>query len=641
MSLLKNLLISAPYTGFTSDAFRRSHDILGSVTGAQTDYQVKVKVCYNDNAIFDTIGVGNLADATGDRGAIGGYEGTNPVIPCGAGGTWDERIRETGNVLYEPEDTGREYKTWFSAYTGAYVAAGTLCVIGYAYSSDGINWTKVQCVGVAPDAAHGAEDPYIMKLGNTYYMYFELRDGTVFHQIARAYSTDCVNWTYEQVVLSLDLGHAWEDFDVASPINWIEDSTWYMIYEGRSVAGGGLGTIGMADSVDGLTWINRAQILGVGPAGKFDSSQTVPHDLVKIGSTYYLSYAGHDGVSFQQGMQSTEDFAAWNRLNDGNPIREGRGHNQICYDGVEYIFYYYEGMPDLGGIYRGYPDFRESVSLGGRCQTDFGDVRFMQDGTELDYWIEEQTDSSYALIWVEIATIPADPDSATIYIYYGKEGEFTASDGDATFDFFDDFETDLTKWTLTVTGGTVTLVAVPAPPEGTQCVELDDTVNSSPVRIEHYGLASRDYRVAYYVRANLEGAAQSIFFYWYDAPNNLQVSLALFGSFFQYFDVGWNLITAHAANTWYKIEYVFRLGDAPPHFDVWIDYDNNFPLLVPPLGVDLDMRALATATTGLFNGTASPSIIKGYFDVFRVGKYVSPEPTRGAWGSEEGAAWSF
>ena len=639
MSLLKNLLISTPYTSFPSDAFRRSHDILGSVTGAQTDYQVKIKVCYNDNAIFDTIGVGNLADATGDRGAIGGYEGTNPVIPVGAALAWDEKIREIGNVLYEPEDAGREYKIWFSAYSGVYGPA-TLTVIGYAYSSDGITWTKVQCIGVSPDAAHGAEDPYIVKLGDTYYMYFELRDGTVTHQIARAYSTDCVNWTYEQVVLSVDALSAWENADVASPNNWIEDSTWYMIYEGRRLPGG-LGTIGMAESVDGLTWTDRTQIIAAGPAGKFDDEQTVPHDIIKLGSTYYLFYAGYDGASFQQGMQSTDNFVAWTRLNDGNPIRETAGNDSICYDDNEYIFYYYEGGLDTGGINRGYPDFRESVSLDGRCRTDFGDIRFMQDGTELDYWIEEQTDSSYALIWVEIATIPADPDSATIYIYYGKEGESTASDGDATFDFFEDFETDLTKWTLTVTGGTVTLVAVPAPPEGTQCVELDDVSAVNPVRIEHYGLTSRDRRVGFYIRSNLAAIGQSVFAYYYDAPNNLQLTFGLFNAFFQYFDVGWNQIIAHAANTWYKIEYVFRLGDAPPHFDVWIDYDNNFPLLVPPLGVDLDMRALATATTGLFNGTAAPSIIKGYFDVFRVGKYVSPEPTHLAWGSEEGAAWPF
>lgn len=638
MSLLKNLLISTPYTSFPSDAFRRSHDIVGSTGGAQTDYQVKVKACYNDNAIFDAIGVGILADTSGFKTVVGGYEGTNPIIPNGAPGAWDEHIREHGNVLYEPLDIGREYKTWFTAYTGVYNPALTEPVIGYAYSSDGITWTKVQCVGVSPQ---GAEDPYIMKLGDTYYMYFEFRDGTVDHQIARAYSTDCINWTYEQVVLTAT-GIGFETTDVASPVNWYEDDTWYMLYEGRT--GGGLAKTGLARSADGLVWNRDAgnPVFTPGVAGKFDDQQVGPVCLIKIGAYYYMTYDGYGGAfPWRSGIARSTNLTAWTRLNSGNALTNVANSVTIYYDGTGYVCHWWLGAPDTSGIYRGYPDLRESVSLGGRCQTDFGDVRFGQGATELDYWVEEQTDSSYAIIWVEVATIPADPDSTTIDIYYGRTGLTTASDGDATFDFFEDFEIDLTKWTLTVTGGTVTLVAVPVPPEGTQCVELDDTSLVNPVRIEHYGLASRDYRVSFYVRSNLSQIAQSVFFFWDDAPNNLNVTLALFDTFFQYFDVGWNRIMIQAANTWYKFEYVFRMGDAPPHFDIWIDEDNNFPLLAPPLGVDRDMRALATATTGLFNGTAAASIIKGYFDVFRVGKYVDPEPTHLAWGSEEGAAWSF
>jgi len=619
-------------------AFRRRHTIAGSTGGAQTDYQVKVKACYNDNAIFDEIGVGILADTLGFKTVVGGYEGTNPVIPVGGAGDWDERIRELGNVLYEPADTGREYKTWFTAYTPPY-GVGILPVIGYAYSSDGISWTKVQCIGVSPDAAHGAEDPYICKVGDTYYIYFELRDGTAIHRIARAYSTDCVNWIYEQVVLTAT-GVGFETTDVASSVNWYEDGTWYMLYEGRT--GGGLAKIGLATSADGLTW-NRDPgnpVFTVGLAGKFDDQQVGTVGCIKIGDYYYMTYDGYDGASWTPGIARSTNLIVWTRLNDGNALMNTGISTVVYYNGSEYVFHWWLGAPDTSGIYRGYPDFRESVSLGGKCQTDFGDVRFRQGITTLDYWVEEQTDSSYAIIWVEVATIPADPDATTMDIYYGRTGLTTASDGDATFDFFDDFETDLSKWTLTVAApNTITLVAVPAPPEGTQSVELDDT-NAVAVRIEHYGLTSRDRRVGFYIRANLSAIAQSVWAFYYDAPNNLQLTFGLFDTFFQYFDVGWNRIITQAANTWYKIEYVFRMGDTPPHFDLWIDEENSFPLLVP-LGVDLDLRVLATATTGLFNGTAAASIIKGYYDVFRVGKYVDPEPTREAWQEERTAVWPF
>ncbi|PVX27584.1 MAG: hypothetical protein CW716_01505 [Candidatus Bathyarchaeum sp.] len=43
-------------------------------------------------------------------------------------------------------------------------------------------------------------------------------------------------------------------------------------------------------------------------------------------------------------------------------------------------------------------DSGDDVYLGSKCRTDFGDIRFTDDdgSTELDYWMEEKTDSDYA-----------------------------------------------------------------------------------------------------------------------------------------------------------------------------------------------------------------------------------------------------
>jgi len=96
-------------------------------------------------------------------------------------------------------------------------------------------------------------------------------------------------------------------------------------------------------------------------------------------------------------------------------------------------------------------DSGEDVYLNEHCRTDFGDVRFTDsDGiTELPYWMEEKVDGDYAIFWVKVPSIPASPDTATIYIYYGKSDATTTSNGEATFQFFDDFlgtSLDLTKW---------------------------------------------------------------------------------------------------------------------------------------------------------------------------------------------------
>jgi len=87
-------------------------------------------------------------------------------------------------------------------------------------------------------------------------------------------------------------------------------------------------------------------------------------------------------------------------------------------------------------------DSGEDVYLNGMCRTDFGDIRFTDSGgvTELRYWMEEKVDGDYAVFWVKVPSIPASPGTAAIYIYYGKSDATTTSNGDATFEFFADFE---------------------------------------------------------------------------------------------------------------------------------------------------------------------------------------------------------
>ena len=97
-------------------------------------------------------------------------------------------------------------------------------------------------------------------------------------------------------------------------------------------------------------------------------------------------------------------------------------------------------------------DSGEHVYLGGLCRSDFGDIRFTEsDGvTELPYWMERKVDGDYAIFWVKIPSIPASPDTVTIYIYFDNSSATTTSNGDDTFIHFDaldnlsDFQS---KWT--------------------------------------------------------------------------------------------------------------------------------------------------------------------------------------------------
>jgi len=88
------------------------------------------------------------------------------------------------------------------------------------------------------------------------------------------------------------------------------------------------------------------------------------------------------------------------------------------------------------------------------------DIRFTDaDGRELSCWIEEfDAGSKRAKIWVKVSEIPANGE-AEITIWYGNPGAESRNDGDAVFEFFDDFKgtsLDTTKWNSlhTVDAGT-------------------------------------------------------------------------------------------------------------------------------------------------------------------------------------------
>jgi hypothetical protein len=104
------------------------------------------------------------------------------------------------------------------------------------------------------------------------------------------------------------------------------------------------------------------------------------------------------------------------------------------------------------------------VAYDSDMQPGFDDLIFTDsDGvTELSYWVEEKTDSSSAIVWVKVPSLPGSS-TKIIYMYYGNPAATSASNGDDTFLFFDDFagaSLDTSKWDNLCDGsGTATIVA--------------------------------------------------------------------------------------------------------------------------------------------------------------------------------------
>jgi hypothetical protein len=99
---------------------------------------------------------------------------------------------------------------------------------------------------------------------------------------------------------------------------------------------------------------------------------------------------------------------------------------------------------------------------------DGRDIRFSTDGVSFNipYWIQTWDTAGTSRLWAKVPSIPAS-NSVDIYLLYGDTGLTDNSDGDGTFEFFDDFEdgTYTNKWdahgspaTLTESGGEIHLV---------------------------------------------------------------------------------------------------------------------------------------------------------------------------------------
>jgi len=88
-----------------------------------------------------------------------------------------------------------------------------------------------------------------------------------------------------------------------------------------------------------------------------------------------------------------------------------------------------------------------NVTYDADMQPDFDDIRFVDsnDSSELSHWRESYIASTSATFWVKVPSVPSG--TKTIYMYYGNAAATSASNGSATFDFFDDFSGDLSKWT--------------------------------------------------------------------------------------------------------------------------------------------------------------------------------------------------
>ncbi len=171
-----------------------------------------------------------------------------PVLSPGAAGSWDSWAVQPGIVIKE----SGVYKMYFTGYANQ----NYQWYIGFATSTDGINWTK----NSNPVLYSGSGWEYqitaasIIKKGNQYFLYYNGRNSNYTEKVGLAISNDGINFTKYSGNPILINDKPWEGSGVMCPSIYQENNIYKMVY--MSAQGTGFG---FATSTDGINWIKDPQ----------------------------------------------------------------------------------------------------------------------------------------------------------------------------------------------------------------------------------------------------------------------------------------------------------------------------------------------------------------------------------------------
>jgi predicted GH43/DUF377 family glycosyl hydrolase len=232
------------------------------------------------------------------------YSG-NPVMDVSYTGGWDSSGVETVTIIVDSAAPAtHRYKMWYAGQT----VNSYRYDIGYAYSPDGLNWTKhpgaVLQVGASNEWDNGfLEGPSVIKDGGIYKMWYCGYDvvvdgnGTDGHaNIGYATSTDGINWTKYSGNPVLSTGiNSWDSILVQDPHVIKENGIYYMWYGGNDVGSYGQ-KVGYAWSSDGINWIKSSAnpVLTNGITGEWDSNTASFPSILNDNGIYKMWYTGKD-----------------------------------------------------------------------------------------------------------------------------------------------------------------------------------------------------------------------------------------------------------------------------------------------------------------------------------------------------------
>ena len=178
--------------------------------------------------------------------------------------------------------------------------------------------------------AGGVAAKSLVKVDNTFYLYYQGDNGSGMIGIGVATSKDLIHWDKSPHNPILTRGSSWESAWVGMPCV-IYDGRWKMLYEGCD---GTHSQIGMATSNNGITWTKygRNPVLTIGEIGSWDAGSVGTPSIVKVDKKYYVYYVATDGTVYTNtGLATSHDLITFNK--ETNPVlrrNAGQFDSQEC-----------------------------------------------------------------------------------------------------------------------------------------------------------------------------------------------------------------------------------------------------------------------------------------------------------------------
>jgi len=640
MSLLKELLLSPVTDEGAIPAYRKSHEIIGTAAGAQTDYQLRTEL--NIFSVLPSNAAGHQTTPTSD----GSGQCVHP------------------SILYFP-DGWNGYKYWMvmTPYPASDASKETPEILA---CDDGVNWVVpaglTNPIVTVVDVNHPNADPCLFynEATDELWVYYQKTSGLDnYSRIYLKKSSDGINWGGTGLgTLLLDE----ERLTFTSPAIIKVGSTYHLWYNNASFSPN---VLEHRTSSDGENWgsAETCTIHGDIPPDPVFGAQEMWHIEIKYMSDYsdywmLLTTADVDSstrchLMFARSKNGIDWYLYPTRLL--NPSAAGWDDTSIykstfLLSGATLKIWY--SAYDVSALtwYIGYTTATFESTIGLRdmlpkMKSDGGDLRFTEnDGlTELDYWIEQFHYGGYAVIYIKLPNIPVSPNTITIYMYYGSLDAATTESGTDVWIEFENWESyavdDVPPLGLFLVTEIAQICKVSDNKafKGSKSLFFDDNdaTKRNALLWNHTPKLAGGFRflLALYQDTNY-GAESFSFNFMRDAQANITLQIAADRMIQEYRDGGpaWtNIGPEQTEDVWHVWEICAEIDAATWDFR----FDGTwYPNITPRNALD------QFQPTQVF-GAGKPSKVKGNLGVCCIGKYVDPEPTHGAWGVEEVVTWPF